>query len=124
MTTQALSPGFAAPSWAWLRRLTLIDRAQRPSPEMLDRLAAAIAEQEHLLASVMCLRDGYTAGDAALSAQINSWLAEASRGTLAARSSRRRGSASTTPGRRRSACSPMTWWRPTAPTCASRPPTR
>jgi len=77
MTTQALSPGFAAPSWAWLRRLTLIDRARRPSPEMLDRLAAAIAEQEHLLASVMCLRDGYTPGDAALSAQINSWLAEA-----------------------------------------------
>jgi hypothetical protein len=77
MTTQAINLGIAAPSWAWLRRLTCLDRARRPSPPMLDRLAAAIAEQEHLLASVMCLRTGYTPDAAALSAQIDAWLQEA-----------------------------------------------
>src|SRR4051812_14422548 len=77
MTTQAISAQPLGSSWAWLRRTALLDRARRPSGAMLDRLAAAIAEQDHLLASVMCLRDGYAANAAALWAQIDGWLAEA-----------------------------------------------
>jgi hypothetical protein len=58
MTTDVLTreetPGIG---WAWLRRVSLIELARQPSRLQLDRLAAAITEQEDLLGTVMCLRE-------------------------------------------------------------------
>jgi hypothetical protein len=79
MSTDALSDRRpVAIDWrGLLQKLTLVDWAQRPSKHQLDRLEAAITEQEDLLGTVMALREGTADRHGSLWTEIATWLREA-----------------------------------------------